>query len=80
MVVAGYGEEVNGLGIRDVLAEYYGRRVPHPRIYTNLSLLVEEGLLRVRDYADGKGFQLTAKGKRHIDHRRKWEEGLLKRR
>lgn len=74
-VIAGL-DEPNGLAIKDELEEYSGTRVDRGRLYPNLDVLVEEGLIEKNQQRERRNaYVLTARGRHEIEIRRAWEDG-----
>lgn len=63
-----------GLAIKDKLDEYYEAEITHGRLYPNLDVLVDKGLVE-KDSVDGRtnSYTLTQRGRRELDARREWE-------
>lgn len=76
-VIAGL-EEPHGLAVKEQLEEYYGTEIHHGRLYPNLDTLVEKGLIEkgARDRRTNY-YVLTARGRRELDARRRWEEDRI---
>lgn len=71
-------DEPNGLAIKDELEEYYGTRVDRRRLYPNLDVLVEEGLIEKNQQGERRNaYVLTARGRHEIVIRRAWEDGCM---
>ena len=76
-VIAG-GDEPHGLAVKAELDAYYGTEINHGRLYPNLDVLVEKGLVekgRVDDRTNA--YTLTRRGRRELVARREWEETFL---
>ena len=73
-VIAGMGEP-HGIAVKDEVEEYYGSEIHHGRLYPNLDVLVEMGLVN-KTTIDQRtnGYILTERGEREIDARREWEK------
>lgn len=72
-VIAGLGHP-KGLEIKAQLDEYYDSEINHGRLYPNLDLLSEKGLVnkgskdeRTNEYA------VSTRGRRELEARREWE-------
>ena len=72
-VIAGLGSP-KGLSIKEELDEYYSSAVNHGRLYPNLDVLVEKGLVEKGRKDDRTNeYRLTDRGRREIEARREWE-------
>lgn len=67
-------EEPHGLAIKDELENYYESDVHAGRLYPNLDILVEKGLIE-KDKLDKRtnSYTVTQRGQREIAARRAWE-------
>ena len=73
-VIAGL-ETPKGLAIKDELDEYYGTEINHGRLYPNLDILVEKGLVEKGKLDDRtNSYTLTRRGRRELTARREWED------
>lgn len=74
LYVIGGRENPKGLAIKEELDEYYGQDINHGRLYPNLDVLVEKGLVE-KGQKDQRtnSYILTDRGHREIDARREWE-------
>lgn len=71
-------ENPKGLAIKEVLDDYYGRGINHGRLYPNLDTLVDKGLIEKGKKDDRTNeYNLTTRGKRELEARRKWEEEFV---
>jgi DNA-binding PadR family transcriptional regulator len=76
-VIAGR-DDPHGLAIKDDLDEYYGAEINHGRLYPNLDVLVEKGLVEKGKLDDRtNAYSLTRRGRRELGARREWEAPLL---
>ena len=72
-VIAG-GEEPHGLAVKDDLDDYYDEEINHGRLYPNLDVLVEKGLVEKGKLDDRtNAYGLTRRGRRELEARREWE-------
>lgn len=76
-VLAGKNEP-HGLGIKRVLEDYYDKEVPPGRLYPNLDVLVDKGLV-TKTAVDGRtnAYALRDHGRQEIKARCEWENDLL---
>ena len=73
-VIAGL-DEPKGLAVKAELDAYYGVEINHGRLYPNLDVLVEKGLVEKGKLDDRtNAYSLTRRGNREIQDRRRWEE------
>ncbi|MDZ7702642.1 MAG: helix-turn-helix transcriptional regulator [Halobacteriales archaeon] len=76
-VIAG-NDEPHGLAVKDDLDDYYGAEINHGRLYPNLDVLVEKGLVEKGKLDDRtNAYTLTRRGHRELEARREWEEALI---
>ncbi len=76
-VVAG-NDQPKGVEIKDELDGYYEHEVNHGRLYPNLDELVNKGLVEKGKKDDRTNeYLLTDRGKRELEARREWEDGLV---
>lgn len=78
LYVAASLNEPSGSDIRAVVGAYYGEEIAAGRLYPNLNELVEKGLIekgRVNDRTNK--YVVTHRGKREIDARQEWIDGLV---
>jgi DNA-binding PadR family transcriptional regulator len=76
-VIAG-NEEPHGLAIKDDLNDYYGTEINHGRLYPNLDVLVEKGLVDKGQLDDRtNAYSLTRRGHRELEARRDWELAFM---
>ena len=76
-VIAG-GDEPHGLAIKEELEEYYEKEIHHGRLYPNLDVLVEKGLVEKGKLDDRtNAYSLTRRGRRELAARREWEAPFL---
>ena len=67
-----------GLEIKDQLDSYYESEINHGRLYPNLDVLVDKGLVEKGKIDDRtNSYQLTSRGHREIEARREWENEYL---
>jgi DNA-binding PadR family transcriptional regulator/flagellin-specific chaperone FliS len=63
-----------GLRIKEELEQYYDDEVNHGRLYPNLDTLAEREYIEKFSIDNrSNGYRLSEKGKRHLQHRRRWE-------
>lgn len=69
--------EPKGLAIKSELEEYYQAEINHGRLYPNLDILVEKGLVE-KGKKDKRTnyYVLTDRGRREIEARREWESRI----
>jgi PadR family transcriptional regulator, regulatory protein PadR len=72
-VIAGL-DEPHGLAIKEELEQYYDGEIHHGRLYPNLDVLVEKGLVKKgsRDRRTNE-YTVTERGERELSARREWE-------
>jgi DNA-binding PadR family transcriptional regulator len=76
-VVAGQ-DKPHGLAVKDELEEYYEAEIQHGRLYPNLDILVEKGLVEKGEQDRRTNYYtVTRRGRREIDARREWEQRYL---
>ena len=76
-VIAGL-DEPNGLEIKNHLEEYYENPVDRGQLYPNIDAVVEKGFIeKDRQETQRNAYALTAKGRREITARRKWEDNHI---
>lgn len=74
LYVIGGRESPKGLAIKEDLDEYYGQDINHGRLYPNLDVLVEKGLVEKGEKDQRtNAYILTDRGQREIEARREWE-------
>lgn len=63
-----------GLEIKEVMDEYYGTDIHHGRLYPNLDVLDEKGLIE-KGSIDKRtnSYSLTDRGRRELSARKEWE-------
>lgn len=72
-VIAGLGKP-KGLAVKAELDEYYGDDINHGRLYPNLDVLVDKGLVEKGQIDDRTNYYtLTRRGVRELEARREWE-------
>jgi PadR family transcriptional regulator, regulatory protein PadR len=76
-VIAGLTEP-HGLAIKVELERYYDGEIHHGRLYPNLDVLVEKGLVKKgsRDRRTNE-YSLTGRGERELSAREEWEGKYL---
>ena len=76
-VIAGL-DGPHGLAIKDELDSYYASEINHGRLYPNIDILVEAGLVN-KAQADKRTniYTLKAKGQEEIEARKEWEAQYL---
>ncbi len=76
-VIAGK-DEPHGLAIKADLDSYYGAEINHGRLYPNLDVLVEKGLVEKGKLDERtNAYVLTNRGHRELAARREWEERFV---
>lgn len=76
-VIAG-GEDLHGLAVKAELDTYYGTEINHGRLYPNLDVLVEKGLVEKGKVDDRtNAYALTRRGRRELTARREWEQRFV---
>lgn len=74
LYVIGGREAPKGLAIKEELDEYYGQDINHGRLYPNLDVLVDKGLVEKGEKDQRtNAYILTDRGEREIEARREWE-------
>lgn len=76
-VIAGL-ENPHGLKVKEELENYYESDINHGRLYPNLDVLVEKGLVekgRIDDRTNS--YAVTGRGRREIESRRDWENDYV---
>ena len=64
-----------GVDIREVMADYYGQKIHHGRLYPSLDTLADKGLIRKGDINDRSNYyEITDRGERELEARRDWED------
>lgn len=64
----------SGLAVKEHLDEYYSSKINHGRLYPNLDILVDAGLVEKGTIDDRtNSYTLTDKGKQLLAERRQWE-------
>lgn len=72
-VVSGLGGP-KGLAVKEELETYYSTSVNHGRLYPNLEVLVEKGLVEKGSKDERTNeYRLTDRGRRELEARREWE-------
>ncbi|MFC7008572.1 helix-turn-helix transcriptional regulator [Halalkalicoccus salilacus] len=76
-VIAGLNEP-HGLAIKAELDDYYQQEINHGRLYPNLDMLVDKGLIE-KGQRDNRtnSYILSRRGRREIEARREWENQYL---
>ena len=79
-VIAGLNGSMppHGLAVKDDLEQHYSGEINHGRLYPNLDILVEKGL--VEKSAINKrtnGYEITSRGHRELEARREWESQYI---
>lgn len=71
-------DEPHGTKINQVLEDRYEKTIYHGRLYDNLDILDEEGLIEKHE-VDGRtnSYQITERGRKAIMDHRNWQESLL---
>jgi DNA-binding PadR family transcriptional regulator len=76
-VIAGR-DDPHGLAIKADLDDYYGTEINHGRLYPNLDVLVDKGLVEKGKLDDRTNvYTLTRRGRREVGARREWEAGYV---
>jgi DNA-binding PadR family transcriptional regulator len=76
-VLAGL-DKPHGLAIKDELDAYYESDINHGRLYPNLDMLVEEGLIEKGKLDDRtNSYALTSRARQTLQERRTWENEHL---
>lgn len=77
-VIAGLNEP-HGLALKDELEEYYAKEIHHGRLYPNLDVLVDKGLMEKGQHDSRTNvYTLTQRGRDELTARRNWEDEYLK--
>lgn len=72
-IIAGL-DTPHGLAVKDYLDEYYSSEINHGRLYPNLDMLVDAGLVEKGTIDDRtNSYSLTDTGKQMLAERRQWE-------
>ena len=68
----------HGLAIKGKLTEYYDSEINHGRLYPNLDILVDKGLVE-KGMIDRRtnSYTLSKRGKQEIESRRQWENKYI---
>ena len=71
-------EEPHGLAVKDKIEDYYESEINHVRLYPNLDILVERGLVD-KGQMDKRTniYSITQRGQRKIAARTEWEEQYI---
>ncbi|NGM70542.1 helix-turn-helix transcriptional regulator [Natronolimnobius sp. AArcel1] len=71
-------DKPHGLAIKDELEKYYEKDIHHGRLYPNLDIVVEKGLVE-KGKADKRTnyYTITARGHRELEARRDWEDQYI---
>ena len=78
LYVIGGNDDPKGVAIKQELDDYYDGDVNHGRLYPNLDELVSKGLVEKGTKDDRTNeYSLTKWGRRELDARRDWEDGLI---
>jgi len=77
VVIAGL-DEPHGLSIKDDIEAYYENEVNHGRLYPNLDILVEKGLVEKGEKDKRTNlYAMTQRGERRLTARREWERQYI---
>lgn len=70
-----YGlDDPHGLAIKDEVEKYYQQELNHGRLYPNLDMLVDEGLVEKGEIDKRTNYyKLTTRGKQVLKSRDEWE-------
>lgn len=71
-------DKPHGLAIKDEVEDYYETEIHHARLYPNLDILVEKGLVE-KGSKDQRtnSYTLTRRGRSEIQDRREWENEYI---
>ena len=76
-VIAGL-DEPHGLAIKEELEDYYEKEIHHGRLYPNLDMLVEKGLVEKGEKDRRTNvYTLIRRGRREIEARHEWEDQYI---
>lgn len=76
-VIAGLGP-TKGVAIRDELQLYYDSPINDGRLYPDLDVLMEKGLVEKTSMTDrSNSYTLTERGYRELQARREWENNHI---
>lgn len=76
-VIAGL-DSPHGLMVKEELEQYYESDINHGRLYPNLDVLVDKGLVekgRIDDRTNS--YTVTSRGQRELESRRDWEDDYV---
>ena len=74
LIVINSLDEPHGLGIKNILEDYYEDEINHGRLYPNLDTLVEEGhVLKSSHDKRTNGYMITKTGRSAVRDHHEWE-------
>lgn len=77
VVISSVGPD-KGLAIKDELSDYYAKGINHGRLYPNLDVLVDKGMVdKGKMDRRTNSYELTDQGKQELKNRREWEAAYL---
>ena len=76
-VLAGL-DKPHGLAVKEELENYYEGQIHHGRLYPNLDMIVDKGLVEKGTLDKRTNFYtVTQRGRRELEDRRRWEDQYL---
>lgn len=71
-------DDPHGLALKVELEQYYGTTVHHGRLYPNLDILINKGLVEKGEIDRRTNFYtLTDRGRRELEARPDWEDAYV---